>query len=65
MDLNTKMIWPDQETNLDDKKREGKIHIKSCKKCVVKDKCAGIESKYLEIYPKQNTFPIKEMTSRY
>jgi len=49
MELKTKMIWPDQETNLDEKRLEGKVKVKACEECKFRLVCAGICEKYVKI----------------
>jgi len=59
MELKTKMIWPGQETNLDEKRHEGKIKVKACKECRFRLICAGICEKYAKIKGINEVKPVK------
>jgi len=59
MELKTKMIWPDQETNLDEKRWEGKIKIDVCNDCKYRKICAGISKKYIDLKGEKNIFSVK------
>ncbi len=59
MELRTKMIWPDLETNLDEKRKEGKVQVETCSDCKFKMVCAGIPKKYLDLKGGKNIIPVK------
>jgi len=49
VELRTKMVWPDQETNLDEKRKEGRIQVDQCCDCKFRAVCSGIPKKYIEL----------------
>ena len=48
-DFNTIMYWPDQRTDLDEKRKEGKIRISRCEGCEFADRCSGVPEDYYNI----------------
>ena len=59
MELKTKMIWPNQETNLDEKRKEGKIKVNACNDCKFRLVCAGIPEEYVKLKGDKNIIPVK------
>ena len=59
MELRTKMIWPNLETNLDEKRKEGRFHVNVCSECKFRMVCAGVPKKYLDLKGDKNIMPVK------
>jgi len=48
-ELKTKMFWPDQDTTLDEKRKEDKVKLKVCKECKYRLVCYGVPRDYLKL----------------
>ena len=59
MELRTKMFWPDMDTNLDEKRKEGRVQLEACNDCKFRMVCAGIPKKYLDLKGEKNIIPVK------
>ncbi len=57
-EMNTKMFWPEKDTNLDSKKRNNKVRIEACLNCKYKDKCSGISCDYIKLKGKKGIIPL-------
>lgn len=56
-ELKTKMFWPNQDTDLDEKRKEGKVKIDACKECKYNSACPGISKKYVDLYGTKDLLP--------
>ena len=59
MELKTRMIWPNEETDLDEKRMEGRKKVDACNECRFRLICAGIPERYLNLKGNGNVKPIK------
>lgn len=59
-ELKTKMFWPDMVTDLDKKRKEGKIKLGQCKGCKYNSVCHGVSKKYVELKGEEEIKPLEE-----
>jgi MoaA/NifB/PqqE/SkfB family radical SAM enzyme len=48
-ELKTKMFWPDQDTTLDEKRKEDKVKLKVCEECKYRLICYGVPKDYIDL----------------
>jgi len=58
-ELKTKMFWPDQETNLDEKRKEDKVKLAVCSKCKYSLVCSGVPKDYIKIKGEKGIKPVE------
>jgi MoaA/NifB/PqqE/SkfB family radical SAM enzyme len=46
-ELKTKMFWPEQDTTLDEKRKEDKVKLKVCEECKYRLVCHGVPKDYI------------------
>ena len=49
MELQTKMFWPHEDTNLDDKRKVDNIKVKACENCRYRLVCIGVMKNYIDV----------------
>ncbi|MEM5806791.1 MAG: radical SAM protein [Candidatus Aenigmatarchaeota archaeon] len=57
--LKTKMYWPEQDINLDEKRKEDKVKLKVCNECKYRLVCFGVSRDYLDLKGEEGIKAVK------
>ncbi len=59
MELQTRMFWPNMDTNLDDKRKGDNVKVKACKNCRYRLVCIGVMKNYVDVIGEGEIKPVK------
>jgi MoaA/NifB/PqqE/SkfB family radical SAM enzyme len=59
IELSTRMFWPHEDTDLDQKKRQDNVQVRACKSCRYRLMCTGVMKEYVALAGEGEIVPVR------